>query len=354
MIGMSQIKKKVIQGIVIGVAIGAVGIGLTLWWSFHTIKTYENGTNKKYNERFTKSVVVANREIIQGEIITDDMLSVVKNININTIPNQSSTFTDKGAVVGNTAKYNIPAKVTLTTDMITDEIVSADIRSQEVNTVLMPSDLAQDEYVDIRIMYPNGTDYIVLQQKKIDKIIDQTFWLTLTEDERLLLNSAVVDSFLTQGTKLYATKYVDASSQTNLTNDAVEKAKGYVSEEIKKELTDLKSDDDEKVSNLILDLIIKYKSFASIATRVNENYQPNAQVMALMQTNSSILEAAVARLSAEARSVIENDIETYKTQNEENYGNVVSGATQSITTQQNQRTQLLNQSLEETTTTTEE
>lgn len=346
MIGMSQIKKKMIQGIVIGASVGVVGVGITLFFSLRTIKSYENGTNKKYNERFTKSVVVANREIIQGEIITDDMLSVVGNININTIPNRNSTYTDKSMVAGMTAKYNIPAKVTLTNDMVTDDIVSADIRSQEINTVLMPSDLNQDEYVDIRIMYPNGTDYIVLQQKKIEKIIDQTFWINLSEDQRLLLNSAIVDSYLTQGTKLYATKYVDAASQTNLTTEATQKAKGYVSEEIKKELDSFKNDDEDKVTDLIFDLVIKYKSFASSATRVNENYQPNAQVMKLMQTNSSILKTAIEKLSAEARSNIENDIVTYETENEKNYGNVVSGAQKAISTQQAQRTQLLNQTTE--------
>lgn len=346
MIGMSQIKKKMIQGIAIGVAIGAVGVGITLFFSLRTIKSYENGTNKKYNERFTKSVVVANREIIQGEVITEDMLSVVRNVNINTIPNQNSTYNDTGVVAGMTAKYTIPAKVTLTSDMVTNAIVSADIRSQEINTVLMPSDLNQDEYVDIRIMYPNGTDYIVLQQKKVEKIIDQTFWINLAEDERLLLNSAIVDSYLNQGTKLYATKYVDAASQTNLTDEAIEKAKGYVGEEIKKELDSFKSDDETKVTDLIFDLVIKYKNFASSATRVNENYQPNAQVMKLMQTNSSILKTAIEKLSTEARNVIENDIVTYETENEKNYSNVVSGAQKSISTQQSQRTQLLNQSTE--------
>ena len=47
MMGMSQIKKKTIQGILIGVAIGVVGIGLTLWWAISTIDSYQKGTNKK-------------------------------------------------------------------------------------------------------------------------------------------------------------------------------------------------------------------------------------------------------------------------------------------------------------------
>ena len=46
MIGMSQIKKKTIQGVAIGLAIGVVGVGLSLWWGIATVKSYENGNEQ--------------------------------------------------------------------------------------------------------------------------------------------------------------------------------------------------------------------------------------------------------------------------------------------------------------------
>ena len=130
MIGMSQIKKKTIEGIAIGVAIGAVGIGLTLWWALSTIKTYENGTNKKYNQLYTQDVVVLTRDVIQGEVITDDMLTTVR-VHKKTVP---AGALDIGSISGQVAKYNIAANVPLTSSMVTTEIISADIRSQEINT----------------------------------------------------------------------------------------------------------------------------------------------------------------------------------------------------------------------------
>ena len=175
------------------------------------------------------------RGIIKGEVITDDMVTIAKNINKNTIPNGAAKSTNE--VVGSVAKYNIAANVPVLSTMVTSEIVAADVRSQEVNTVLMPTDLNIGDYVDIRIMFPNGTDYVVLAQKKIENIVGTTFWMDLAEDERLLLNSATVDSYLNQGSKLYATKYTDATSQTNLSEEATTTAKGYVSEEIDKELS---------------------------------------------------------------------------------------------------------------------
>lgn len=340
MIGMSQIKKKMMQGLFIGLGIGIVGIGITITCTYFITKSYKEGTNKSYNKKYTQSVVVCKRDIIQGEVITEDMVNVVEKINKNTVPN--GALTSKDQVVGSVAKYNIAANVPVLDTMFTSEIVAADIRSQEVNTVLMPTDLNTDDYVDIRIMFPNGTDYVVLAQKKIENIVGSTFWMNISEDERLLLNSAIVDSYLNQGSKLYATKYTDATSQTNLSEEATTTAKGYVTEEIDKELETLQTADAEEFTEKMFDLIIKYKNFASAATRITENYQPNSQVMNLMKTNDNILDQAKAKLSEESRRVIENGLSNYKSANEENYSNIVSGAQQSITTQQNQRTALLN------------
>lgn len=340
MIGMSQIKRKMMQGLFTGLGIGIVGIGITITCTYFITKSYKEGTNQSYNKKYTQSVVVCKRDIIQGEIITEDMVNVVEKINKNTVPN--GALTSKDQVVGSVAKYNIAANVPVLDSMFTSEIVAADIRSQEVNTVLMPTDLNTDDYVDIRIMFPNGTDYVVLAQKKIENIVGSTFWLNIAEDERLLLNSAIVDSYLNQGSKLYATKYTDATSQTNLSEEATTTAKGYVTEEINKELEALQSADAEEFTEKMFDLIIKYKNFASSATRITENYQPNSQVMNLMKTNDNILDQAKAKLSEESRRNIENGLSNYKSANEENYSNVVSGAQQSITTQQNQRTALLN------------
>lgn len=369
MIGMSQIKKKTMQGIAIGASIGVVGIGLTLWWSISTINSYEKGTNKKFNATYNQDVAVLTQDVIQGEVIEDSMVTTI-SVHKKTVPTGALKKSD---ISGKVAKYNIAAKVPLTDSMLTTEIIDADIRSQEINTVVMPSDLNEGDYVDIRIMYPNGTDYIVLAQKQVEKISGQTMWLNLAEDERLLLNSAMVDSFLNSGTKLYATKYADSDSQikiaadialenNNTTNDDTETTtsttttnksltasdnatavvQGQLRETIKSEIDSIKTDDTDSAVNTIFDLILKYKSFANAVTRTTENYQPNAQVMAMMQANKNILEEAKSKLSAEARANIENGINNYKSDNGDDYNNVVSGAQESITNQKTLRNELLN------------
>lgn len=380
MIGMNRIKKKAMTGLIIGIVVAVLGIAVTIFICVKTIKSYEDGTNAKFIANYMKEVKVLNKDVIQGEIITDDMVSTTK-VHITTVPTNALTYSPAGKV----AKYNISANVPLTENMVADEIKSADVREQELNTIVMPSDLAESDYVDVRIMYTNGTDYIVLAQKQVKKIVGQTMWINLTEDERLLLNSAVVDSFLNPGTKLYATKYTDPSAQIKSVSDSdvqdslevttdsattttgaadengtttagtttasttngkkensiTTTVKGYIKEQIKNELDNIKAQDEQKATESIFNLIVKYKNFATSVTRTTENYQPNSQVMNMMKSNANIIDQAKEKLSEEARSNIESAISSYESQNEDSYNNVVTAAQQSITTQQSLRNEII-------------
>lgn len=336
MIGMSQIKKKMLQGIAIGAAIGVVGIGITGFVSYKIVKSYQDGTNKNYIKNYTQTVAVLTKNVVQGEEITDDILTYVR-VHNSTVPNGAITTAQ---AAGQIAKYSIAANVPLTSSMLTDEVINSDVRSQEVNTIVLPSDLSEGEYVDVRIMYPNGTDYIVLAQKQAKKIEGTTVWLNLSEDERLLLNSAIVDSYLESGSKLYATKYVDQDAQIKMSDEDSEIAQGYVNEQIKGKMDEIKKSDDNELTNIVFDLVQKYKNYATTVTRTSENYQPNEQVMNAIKNNGNILAEAKAKLSEETRKNIENAMETYKSRYEETYSNVVTGAQSSITDQKSLRNQL--------------
>ena len=96
----------------------------------------------------------------------------------------------------------------------------------------------------------------------------------------------------------------------------------------------------------MLDLVKEYKNFATTVTRTKENYQPNTKVMDLIKSNSNILDQAKAKLNAETRANMENALKEYEDNNEEKFGNVVSGSQQSITTQKTQRDQLVSGNVE--------
>lgn len=367
MIGMSQIRRKLYSGILIGAAVGVVGIGLTLWWSISTIKSYEAGTNTKYNAKFTKEVCVLNKDIVQGQTITEDMLSLVR-VHQGTVP--TGAILDKGSAAGQVAKYNIAAYTPITSNMLATKILATDVREQEVNTILMPSDLVEGQFVDIRIMFPNGTDYIVLAGKQVNKISGQTMWFSLKEDERLILNSAIVDSFLNKGTKLYATIYSDPEAQVKIEANKEEIVKGELIKLIKSELPELATiagmngDTDGDVnggtttggtttggtttevqSNVyvdkVLNFILKYNNLTSATSTTVTTYQPNDKVIAAMKGNGNISTEAASKLSQDIRDNIENLNTQYELANEEKISNVVSGAQAAITEQENQRKELL-------------
>lgn len=339
MIGMSQIKKKLFTGIAIGGAIGAVGIGLTMWWAITTIKSYEKGTNAKYNQLYMEDVAVLNRDVIQGEVITEDMITTTK-VHKTTVPSGAMS---SAQIVNMVANFNIPANIPITQAMVAQEILSGDVREQELNSVVMPSDLVVGDYVDVRIAYPNGTDFVVLAGKQIEKITEQTMWIDIGEDERLLLSSAIVDSYLKEGSKLYATKYIDAATQkSESSTSGTDLAKEYLATEFSTEITSLQTTTDKTdLSDKILDFIIKYKNFASVASKTIVNYQPNEQVIQMMKSNKNILDTAKQKLSSEARQNIEGALNTYQSQNKDDYNNVITGAQTAIATQKNERTDLL-------------
>ena len=340
MIGMSQIKKKTIQGIIIGAVFGiVVAVGVSVW-AFFTIRSYKNGTNKNYIKNYTTPVAVLKRPVVQGEIITADMIDTI-NVNNSTVP---TGVVNAGSIVGLTAKYSIAAKVPITSDMVSSEVIASDVRNVEINTVLMPTDLVEGDTVDIRIMYPNGTDYIVLAQKTIDKIYNTTFWCKLSEEENLLLNSAIVDSYMYNGSKLYALRYTDSDAQVKSSSDLESETKGYIESLIADDWKSIVKMDATEGASKIYDYIYKYKNFANAATKTTQNYQPNSSVMSAMKSNQYLLTnatAELARLNSEARSTIESAINNFKSRHSDGYENIVTGAQQSIITQQTTRQDLL-------------
>ena len=120
------------------------------------------------------------------------------------------------------AKVEMNANTVITPSLVvqSDEVTTDDVRQQEYNMVVLPADLMTDDYVDIRLMLPNGQDFIVISKAKVDvptnadgTYISDTIRVNLREDEILSMSSAIVEAYGLDGAKLYATKYVEAGNQ---------------------------------------------------------------------------------------------------------------------------------------------
>jgi len=139
---------------------------------------------------------------------------------------------------------------------VAEEFLQSDIREQEFHFFQLPTYLDDSQYIDVRISFPNGEDYIVLTKKKVQKVNleTNTLWLWLSEKEILQISSATVDAYIQEGTTIYTTLYVEPSLQE-----------------------------------------------AAIVT-----YPVNPSVLILIQNNPNIIEEAKGVLSIEARTALES------------------------------------------------
>lgn len=133
------------------------------------------------------------------------------------------------------AKLDMKKNTVITPNLVeqSDNIVTDDVREQDYNVVVLPVDLEDGDYVDIRLMTPNGQDFIVISKKTVTipqngdgTSISDTIRLALREDETLAMSSAIVEAAGINGAKLYAVRYKEAGMQnaaipTYRPNDAV-------------------------------------------------------------------------------------------------------------------------------------
>ena len=123
------------------------------------------------------------------------------------------------------AKIDLYANTVITTAMLTrtDEVTTNDLRKEEYNVIALPVDLKPDEYIDVRLMLPNGQNYIVTSRKKVSipvvdgQYLSDTIQMNLTEEEILLLSCAIIENYHIEVSKLYATRYTEAGNQTPAT-----------------------------------------------------------------------------------------------------------------------------------------
>ena len=113
----------------------------------------------------------------------------------------------------------------ITIDMISKstEKTTDDLRKQEYNMLVLPSQLESGEYIDVRLAMPSGQDYIVVSKKQVEipqvngVDVDDTIWIKLTEAEIITMNSAIVEAYKIGGSKLYVTTYTEAGIQNAAT-----------------------------------------------------------------------------------------------------------------------------------------
>lgn len=115
---------------------------------------------------------------------------------------------------GFSAKTALSEGCVLTEEMFYPaEDFTEDGKLLELSDLILPSWISTNDFIDIRIRFPNGEDYIVISHQKVKKLLaDETetygLQLELAEEDLLRLSSARVDRELYSGCDIYVTKYV--------------------------------------------------------------------------------------------------------------------------------------------------
>ena len=196
---------------------GAGGFLLYDHYSDNAIKM-----KREYQTEISKLNSVANQsqrayalteDIKKGEKITPDMVEEVF------LPDAAAATNRLQVDDVDTTKYFAKMdlkKHTVISDAVLyqDEAINNDERKAEYSFIELPTKLEKDQYVDIRIQFPSGEDYVVLSKKKITDLSGVTMWTTVDEGEILTISSAIVDAYV-QGAKIYAIQYVDEHMQEN-------------------------------------------------------------------------------------------------------------------------------------------
>lgn len=216
--------KKLIWAGVIGASVMLV-ISAVGGYLFYT-KSQER--ELKLKEEYRKEIAALNEtaklnevgyalkeDVGQGIKITEDMLVPV------TLPKAAKAEDDLGPIEVNTVNFytrtDLKASTTLVRSMVyEEEPISNDVREGEYAFIELPTKLKQDDYVDIRIQFPNGDDFIFLSKKKVKEVTGLTMWMNMNEGEQLTMSSAIVDAFVEEA-KIYAMPYVDGPMQREST-----------------------------------------------------------------------------------------------------------------------------------------
>ena len=157
-----------------------------------------------------RTVYISQSDIIRGEILTLDKVEL-KTV-YSAQPSESYITKDE---LGKAAMLDIPKGTHIIKNMLAKNLVTSALREVEYDVIHMSSNIEVNDYVDIRLVYPNGENYIVISKKPLKGIWPDTAlcFMWVEEEEILRMSAAIVDAALYKGTMLFMTKYIEPNIQ---------------------------------------------------------------------------------------------------------------------------------------------
>lgn len=216
----NPIQKKTRNSFLLGMLVMFIIMGLVVALLAYMLLNMKKAENERLAKQ--KSVYVLSSAVSSGNSIDAGNLKKV-DLDSTAVPQNAITL---GDITENTvAKIDISAGEVVTSAMVSeaDDAVTDSLRLQEYNMLSIASQIETGDFIDIRLRVPSGQDYIIVSKKKVEiPTIDgidsvNTIWVKLTEDETILMSSAIVEAYQMEGALLYTTKYVEPGLQQTAT-----------------------------------------------------------------------------------------------------------------------------------------
>lgn len=155
-------------------------------------------------------VYEAKENISSGQIIRREDLNYMEIYS-----SQDKKFYFDEENFGMVSKIDITKGTYLLEDMFVEDTKVSNLREIEYNILFLNGNLNESDYVDVRIIFPNGEDLIILSKKNIKHLNKETgkCYLWLSEKEILSMAGALVDTYVFPGSKIYTTRYLEPHLQ---------------------------------------------------------------------------------------------------------------------------------------------
>ncbi|MCG7409174.1 SAF domain-containing protein [Paenibacillus sp. ACRRX] len=224
---MSIIRQRT-RNLLLAGGIGAMIVLLfacfAIYFGYQWMKDSEEAKSEEYEKRITlyekqmkeqqsqtTSIYVLSKDIPAGTLLTEKSLTKV-SISKKAAPQHPVDITE---AVGKYTKISLQMNTPLSKGMLFEEgITPNDLRLQEFSLINLPIKLKKEDFVDVRIKFPTGHDFIVLSKKKVKDLMNGTVWHEMNEQEILTMSSAIVDAYI-ENAEIYSLTYVDPYMQNH-------------------------------------------------------------------------------------------------------------------------------------------
>lgn len=207
-------KKKIILAATAGFLVGALPLGIFGAYMTSGYLSVKSELKKAEETYLPYECYVLNKDIEKGEKIKEGDIERVVLYSDKIIEN-----TSENDIVGKAVRHNNDKGIIVTSSMVYDDLgISNDLRMCFFDCISVPMEVDENDIFDIRVSFPNGEDYIVATEKKLEGRNEAGIFINATEEELLKISSAKVDTKIYEGAKIYASVYISDYQESPMVN----------------------------------------------------------------------------------------------------------------------------------------